>query len=68
MIKPYTDRSAAEHRTWLRGWKDNSRGRESRYDALVGAGNPFADYYAAGFKAVDEFVDEMSERLAPGSA
>jgi hypothetical protein len=68
MIKPYIERSADEHKVWLDGWHDHAQGRHSHHDLLVAIGDPHADYYLAGWKAVDEFVDEMSERLAPGSA
>lgn len=68
MIKPYIERSADEHDAWLDGWHDHADGRESRYDSLIGAGDPHADYYLAGWKAQDEFADELVERLASRSA
>ena len=64
MSKPCVEYSPEGQEFWHEGWHDHVQDRECRYDALAGAGNPHADAYLAGWKAVDEFADEMQQRRA----
>ena len=63
MIKNYADRSPDEQRYWIKGWDDCAKGKESQHEALAGAGSHLADYYLAGWKAVDECADEILQSL-----